>query len=127
MRTTLAIFVALIGMVAIARAQTAEKTLSSDGNTFLSECGNYETDSVACAMYVGGLVDGMELIFQTSPGLKSRRATLFCFPSQATNGQELQVVIQFIKTHPAEAHRRTSVLIFAATMDAFRCPAKEKP
>lgn len=104
----------------------ADHELTTSGNDFLATCdkdGPVTIEKFECSMYVSGVTDGAELIYQTmvkSPSTKM----LFCFPPHSTNGQELQVVIHFIKSHPERAHLETRTLIFAATMDSFGCKNK---
>ena len=84
---------------------------AATGNQFLQVCdhpGPPTLEMFECNAYVEGVVAGSELTFQLSPG--KHRPQLYCIPSGVTLGQNLQVVIAFIKAHPAQAHLQTSVV-----------------
>lgn len=106
---------------------------AKSGNEFLAVCdqpGPANLEKFECASYVEGVMDGTELAFQmqfldTHPAA-SQAASPYCLPLNVTLGQSVAVVIQFIKSHPAEAHRKTSLLIFMAITEAFPCRTKGK-
>jgi hypothetical protein len=103
----------------------AAHDFTATGNDFLARCGRIDLkgdDSVTliCAAYVGGVADGMELMYGVALAKPDKR--IFCVPaSGVTRVQILGVVIEFIKAHPATAHLQTRTLILDAMMDAFGC------
>ncbi len=100
-------------LASCAQGQTSQKSLASDGNTFLSQCGNYDTASLGCTMYVGGVMDGRSL--SDKPG--------FCLPDGITYGQILRVSIKYMQDHPEQLHYPTYLLVVAAHVNAFPCAA----
>jgi hypothetical protein len=51
-------------------------------------------------------------------------ASTFCVPPAVTLGQGMDIVLQFLETHPELRHQSTSVLIILATREKFSCSKK---
>ena len=122
----------LICLFLLSASALAQNSLdyAKSGNEFLAVCDQSSGASIEnfeCTSYVEGVSAGLELGFQLQ-FLKNHPAeneapSIYCFPANATTGQSVQIVVQFIKAHPKDAHRQTRLLIFEALMDAFPCPA----
>jgi Rap1a immunity proteins len=107
------ILIALFVLCAVSWAQTSQRSLTENGNIFLSECGNYDTASLGCTLYVGGVIDGRVLSDNSG----------FCLPDHITYGQELRISIKYMQDNPQELHWATAWLIIFAHAKAFPCPA----
>ena len=85
------------------------------GNGFLANCderpgmvGNYWL----CAGYIQGFL-----------GRDSLSKPSICFPPEVNNKQIHDVVIEHIRSNPAERHSPISVLVFVSLAKAFPCSA----
>lgn len=86
------------------------------GNGFLANCderngnpGNYWL----CAGYIQGFL-----------GRDSLSKPSVCLPPEANNKQIYDVVVEHIRSNPAERHEPISVLVFVSLAKAFPCPVK---
>ena len=108
----------------------------STGNSFLRTCSaidkmengemtNSEMVFVAgCSGYLEGLGAGTALAASTaaakgSPEILDKIA--FCIPDGVNFGQEVRVVLKFIRENPEKAHLPTGVLATIALKRAFPC------
>jgi hypothetical protein len=48
-----------------------------------------------------------------------------CPPEHPTADQIYRIAVRYMRDHPEETHKFTSVLIFEASAAAFPCPAKK--
>jgi Rap1a immunity proteins len=48
----------------------------------------------------------------------------FCIPDGVEHGQEIRIVLKYIRDNPAHAHKATAFLIVAALGKAFPCQGK---
>jgi hypothetical protein len=65
-----------------------------------------------------GVYDGIQMV----PSTFSDR---ICDQEHVTAEQLYRIVVKYMRDHPEEAHKFTSVLIFKASAGAFPCPAKK--
>lgn len=115
--------VAMVLSASLAWGQNSPKTIMSDGNAFLAECGNYETAPAYCTTYVGGVVDGAQAVSPTpGAGWPVWPTSGFCLPDGVTYGQELRVSIKYMQDHPQQLHVATAYLVIVAQAQAFPCP-----
>lgn len=47
-----------------------------------------------------------------------------CMPKNAAIGQSVRVVVSYLKNNPAKLHKKSSLLIMYALLDAFPCKKK---
>ncbi len=78
------------------------------GNDYRHWC---ETHDPICTSYVVGFTHGLAL----------GDRTIFCPPSAVTNGQIIEVVKAYMRSHPEEHHLEMSTLIYIAVQKAFPC------
>jgi hypothetical protein len=81
------------------------------GNELLSMC-NDPTDKRICLGTVSGYYDMLQWMDRT------------CADRTVTMGQAADVVIKFLRDHPASRHLSAASLASAALMQAFPCPKK---
>lgn len=106
----------------------------ASGNSFLRDCSvvNKEnttpaedTQSVACLLYVGGVMEGAELgssvtRFEAKPMALPK---LFCRPENLEMLQLVRIVLKYIRENPEKANEETGALILMALREAYRCPS----
>jgi hypothetical protein len=97
-------------------SQPPRRFLTEDGNAFLAQCGNSDTASIGCGMYVGGVIDGRGL--SDKPG--------FCLPDHVSYEQMLRVSVKYMQDHPESLHVPTYLLVILAHAQAFSCRAETK-
>jgi hypothetical protein len=118
-------------------AQTVEVLpFVASGNSFLRDCSvvNMEkhttpaedTESVACLLYVGGVMQGAELgsgvtRFEAKPMALPK---LFCRPENVEMLQLVRIVLKYIRENPEKANKETAALIIMALREAYPCPSK---
>ena len=100
----------------------------SEGNGFVRVCSSlYKLDGdkfkiteedvsnvALCSGYLMGLKDGTVVAFAGGQ--------MFCFPDQGIElGQQVKIVIKYIKANPEKAHLPTAVLATQALQRAFPC------
>jgi hypothetical protein len=129
-----AILLLVLTCIPIAGAQESnqKKDITDTGNEFVRTCepifvasssgavrdhSDYY-DSAFCLAYVIGVNDGAHLFLDIAPP-----AAKYCMPSGVTRGQEVRVLIKYIKDHPEKAHLSTDFLEVLAFHDAFPCAA----
>jgi len=90
------------------------------GNEMLSECRNAENpaNSTTATEYlnysfwlgqINGVLDTM-LYYR-----------MICLPDRVTVGQNLSIVMKYLRDHPKELHKEASYLIIQAFAEAFPC------
>ena len=104
------------------------------GNGFVRLCSDIDkvgtaevTDQVlaniaSCTGYIVGLKDGVDVMVAVNN--KSHGAAdkgLICLPEDATLGQEVRIVLKYIRANPEKAHMPTSVLATKALKEVFPC------
>jgi hypothetical protein len=107
----------------------------ASGNSFLRDCSvvnkekttpGEDTKSVACLLYVGGVMQGAELgsgitRFQAKPMSLPK---LFCRPENIELLQLVRIVLKYIRKNPEKANEGTAALIIMALREAYPCPNK---
>jgi hypothetical protein len=109
-----------------------------DGNKLLSECtvtirqmdtgvspdSANQIDDVHCLGFIEGVLEG--LVVGESAGDENHTATkkrYVCIPDGASLGQNVRVVVKWMKEHPKDLHRRAALLIYVALLEAYPCPS----
>jgi hypothetical protein len=115
---------ALVSTIAVfrTRAQTQMENTFATGNDLLEACEN-ETNtfqSARCRGFVEGAVGGYELATNDSSVLAPTDLRL-CIPQGVTHGQELDVVLKFLRAHPEMRHKSPAALTVLANLDAWAC------
>jgi hypothetical protein len=104
------------------------------GNGFVRSCSDIDAQNdqitawalahiSSCTGYLMGLHDGITLM--TLVANQSSKANIrepFCLPDSATLGQEVRIVLKYIRANPEKAHMDTSLLATKALEIAFPCP-----
>lgn len=121
------------------QATTQSETPSENiqtGNGFIRDCSDVDaqrgelTDRAlaniaTCTGYLMGLNDGIGVMVAVAN--QSNKAVLkspFCLPDSVTLGQQVRVVLKYIRANPGKAHMDTSVLATKALKEAFPCSSK---
>ena len=130
------LFVVLMMLCCGASAQTSEVIYTS-GNAFLRICPvvDKETkttttledqDTVACVLYVAGIVRGAELGSAVTRA-ETKQTTLpklFCRPDDVENDQLVRVGLKYVRENPEKAHEETAWIVMWAMRKAFPCLSK---
>jgi Rap1a immunity proteins len=108
---------------------------SASGNAFVRFCsvidnsqqdGHDEMHIVACSAYVEGVVDGVNAEIGFSKSVVGKESPKpYCLPKDAENGQLIRMILKYVRNHPEEAHKITSVLIVETLLEAFPCGSKK--
>jgi len=131
-----------------ARAQTEARDASASGNRFLEICSVMDKvdrkenlteadgrDVAFCAGFTIGLRDGVRL---ATEALKESNSSLsyfkgsmedlgVCAPADMPVGQEIRVILKYIREHPDQAHAPTLELVLLAEFNAFPCTSPPTP
>lgn len=106
------------------------------GNGFVRECSDVDAQKgqmtnqvlaniATCTGYMMGLQDGIDLMVLV--GIESNKGynkTPFCLPDSVTTGQEVRIVLKYVRANPEKAHMDTSVLATKALEKAFPCSTR---
>jgi hypothetical protein len=127
---------ALLGLL-LAASATAD---TSTGDRLLVACEKYESlrgrartedmaDAMFCVGFVSGVADTVNMLSRASgagvpvaPLSFEGRKFAVCFPENVTYDQDVHVVLNFLRDHPAVRHSHRAALAFQALADAFPCP-----
>jgi hypothetical protein len=94
------------------------------GNGLLEICTNLDERAQSlCTGYITGVADAFE-VYPPGNNCKSVAASFFCLLEGVTNGQVKDVVIEYLKSHPATRHELSLGLIVNAFKAAWPCPKK---
>jgi hypothetical protein len=87
------------------------------GNSLLEMCshGQYSADNSYCLGYIAGMADAIDAANGSLLGWRA------CPPNEATEGQIMDVVVQFLSQHPESRHYTASSQIARALANAFPC------
>lgn len=117
---------------AFSYAQEMKESPSTSGNAFVRLCSVIDkdqmterenTDFYRCLWYVRGVVDGVDEEVTFSGAIVDKNPVRpFCIPDDAEYGQDVRIVLKFVKDHPEEADLPTAFQIVAALHAAFPCP-----
>jgi hypothetical protein len=89
------------------------------GNDVLRACASEKaTVAIGCASYLVGMAQMSDFYGR----LDGSRQTV-CLPESPTNGQLRDVVLEYVKAHPATRHLPSEALALSAYHEAFPCPA----
>lgn len=90
-----------------------------DGNKLLSDCTSTVQHSQSyCLGYIVGIADALA---EASSNGGSFRGFRSCSPGNRTQGQLLDVVVQWLQRNPQLRHYMASGLVAKALSDAFPC------
>jgi hypothetical protein len=127
----------LVPLVVPLSAQKVEMLpFTASGNSFLRDCSIVDkekdttpaenTQSAACLLYVGGVMQGAEL----GSGVTRLEAKpmelpkLFCRPENIEMLQLVRIVLKYVRENPEKANLGTGGLIILALREAYPCPSK---
>jgi hypothetical protein len=91
--------------------------LPTSGNVYLSRCEKEQARPIECFSYVAGVVDG----------LKMTPAPVYCAPEGVTYAQDVRIAVKYMQDNPKYLAAETRYLITSALVDAFPCPAADRP
>ena len=106
-----------------------------DGNKLLSECtvtirhmdtgvspdSANQIDDVHCLGFIEGVLEGLVVGEHENP--TATKKPYVCIPDGASLGQNVRVVVKWMKEHPKDLHRRAALLIYVALLEAYPCPS----
>ena len=95
--------------------------LALSGYELLSHC---EASIDTGPMYRGycyGFIDGVAALLRREP------IHTVCAPSGVTSGQLTDIIVKYLRDHPAKRHYEASSLVGLALMEAFPCKDKPQP
>jgi Ssp1 endopeptidase immunity protein Rap1a len=129
----------LLAQGEVARRSNQAESLESSGNAFAQTCSkvagvvasgtaNVRDQDLAnaglCTGYLAGLADGIEAESNALLVKGKRPVLLYCAPKNVERGQEVEIVLKYIREHPEKAHIRTAGLATIALTQAFPCPKR---
>jgi hypothetical protein len=92
-----------------------------DGNGLLQLCAaDNQGEALLCTGYIGGVVDGFR-VYPPGDNCKSVAASFYCVPESVTQGQIKDVIVDYLKNHPATRHDPSLGLIVSALKAAWPC------
>jgi hypothetical protein len=103
------------------------------GNGFVRLCSDVDkagaevTDQAlaniaSCTGYIMGLKDGIDvMVAVNNKSHGGAEKGLICVPEDVTLGQEVHIVLKYIRANPEKAHIPTSMLATKALKEAFPC------
>ena len=127
----------LLAAAFLAASSCGATAQNLDGNTLLEACEAPETDGLYffCTGYILGIVEGIKWgasVTVVASGTKVETAELngltdfmlgYCSPPEAELRQHLDIVVNFLVTHPERRHESARGLALDAFREAFPCPA----
>jgi len=125
MRTCLLAAVVLLLSV---NANAAQDEPPFSGQMLRSWCSEYEATEMRtpngsyCVGFVGGFSVGWRLAANHLKAPLPQR--YFCVPFEVSPDQEVRVLMKYIREHPERLHESAFLLMGAAFLEAFPCPAK---
>jgi hypothetical protein len=104
----------------VCASQKAPVGLAGSGNAFLRYCEGVDEPTALgmCRGYVMGISDGLLMVH-------SSFSNAICPPEHQTAEQLYRIVVKYMREHPEETHKFTSVLVFEAQAAAFPCQANK--
>ena len=87
-----------------------------DGNMLYSDC---KTDTFACLRFIQGVIDAHSFYRMAYLFTKG-----FCTPSNVSDQQLIDVVVEYLNKHPQGRHRSGVEQVHHALNGAFPCPKK---
>jgi hypothetical protein len=92
------------------------------GSAFLLRC---DTDEMirkeACKLWLNGLYNGLATTGPIAGPKDAASGNVICFPETPTNDQLFDLILKYIKDHPAYRDRPTAFLALVALQQAFPC------
>lgn len=108
------VLIALIAITQINPAQAARGGSFQTGNDLFAACDSTDSeDRLLCAVWVVAFTEGFAIAQAPHP--------VICFPSGATIGQDMDIIVRYLRSHPEQRHLRAGVLAGAALGIAFPC------
>jgi len=90
----------------------------STGNGFLSACGKAEEEK---DYFAQGLCYGFMKGVIERDAILMRPLRRICIPDSATNRQNMDIVLAYVRGHPQTRHVQTIILMSVAFNEAFPC------
>ena len=115
---------ALAALLALSTNAVAQDEIDT-GNGLLRACTSQDVRIWAvCFGFINGVEQGYEMgmIFAGLSVGPVPRAFRFCFPEEVTRQQTMDVVVTYLKAHPADRHKRAAILVGVALKEAWPCP-----
>lgn len=125
----------LLALLLTVPLSAVASTAQIDGNQLMAKCKFFFADVTGgapdtltnmeridmgyCAGYVSGVTD-LEAMWKGAEG-KTTKATHYCMPTDATNGQMLLILKKWMENHPEKLHERADLIIHWALLEAFPC------
>jgi Ssp1 endopeptidase immunity protein Rap1a len=75
----------------------------------------YYQNQATCRSYVVGVLDTFNFFDEV------QKQPRICLPSNATQGQMMDVVVKYLQDHPAERQYPAAAIVFSSMYDSFRC------
>lgn len=92
----------------------ARETAIDDGNDLLTAC---STSEGYCLGYIRGLSNGVDMIL-------AQKGKRICYGQNVTLGQVRDVVVDYVRRHPATRNQNSMVLTAYALGAAWPCAAE---
>ena len=107
-----------LAAIVVALAPTVAHALYLEGNDLHRDCAMPEKTAQGqyCLAYVTGVFDTIDAFRQVQ-----KTKPMICAPVQATPGQIVDVVREYLNEHPEKRHMAAVVLVGAALQNAFPC------
>jgi hypothetical protein len=106
----------MIGLMMMLAAVDAAVPEFMTGNDLSRMCQATELERSFCIGYVAGVSDDISEVTRAT-GVK-----IVCSPSDISAGQSMEVVVRYLKGHPAALDAPAPKLIGIALAEAFPCP-----
>ena len=115
------VFLLVVTLLPTMTSADAEQPVPSvTGNSLLEYCGSKNVGEYGvCVGYITGVGD-----IETMDGAAFPDRQRFCTPDNATNGQIIDIVVKYLKDHPAARHLLGAILVVNALTEAFPCSSK---
>ncbi len=136
MRHACLLLMSLVCLEAVCHAQSSAEQFWETGNGFLRTCNAADkmskewTDSersmaLACLTFLEGLRQGVILEIDLSRTTGHSTLFPFCVPEEIEGGQEIRVLLKYLRDNPAKTHLRTATLFGMPMKDVFPCPEQK--
>ena len=108
----------------VAQAQVVFPFTNATGAAMLTSCGDTAPglDQIGCLSFLQGFITGFTAGVDLEAGAtKQKPLRLFCLPEGNSLGQNMLVVMKWLKDHPERLHEDARIAIVLALENAFSC------
>ena len=102
-------------ILSIFSAPQAVAQTTTTGNFWYSRCERAHDLHLHCVMFVRGIIEMHEL------ATVHHSKAIWCLPGEASVDQAIKVVLAHLHRKPEQLHRRFSILVAEALIQAFPC------